>query len=210
MLKKYLIFFVAICSQMMAFAQGARALLDEAAAKYKADGTIKVNFTLDTIDKKAKLTHSQDGTATLNQDNFIVDIPDARAWFNGKTQWVLVKDLNEVNISNPSGNDLLAITPSVVFSLYKQGFKIKLADKQAANGNQVIELDAKDKKSEIQKIIIEIANKTKRIQSIKLLDLNDIENKLTLNSYEVLKDFDVASFTFNPKQYEDVEIVDLR
>lgn len=201
---------IAICCSIAAFAQDARMLLDEAAAKYKAEGTIKVNFTLNTIDKKAKLTHSQDGTATLNQDSFIVDIPDARAWFNGKTQWVLVKDLNEVNISNPSGNDLLAVTPSVVFGLYKQGFNIKFADKQRANSNQVIELESKDKKSEIQKIIIEISNQTKRIQSIRLFDLNDIENELTLNSYEVLKNFDVASFTFNPKQYEDVEIVDLR
>lgn len=46
----------------------------------------------------------------MKGNKFKIEIPDAITWFDGTTQWVYIKDTDEVNITNPTGDELQAIS----------------------------------------------------------------------------------------------------
>ncbi len=195
-----------------ALAQDARAILDKASASYNSSGVIVAKFTLDAKDIKANQTFSQDGTAYMKGDKFKIEIPDAITWFDGKTQWIYLKGNEEVNITNPTGEELQAISPSILFSIYKQGFEIKNRGEKVVKGKTVyqIELTAQQRKSDLTKIIVEINKANNHFTKIILYDTNGMENTLTINSYNPNQNLTDHIFTFDKKDFPDAEVIDLR
>lgn len=193
-------------------AQDARAILDKASASYNSSGIIVAKFTLDAKDIKANQTFSQDGTAYMKGDKFKIEIPDAITWFDGKTQWIYLKGNEEVNITNPTGAELQAISPSILFSIYKQGFDIKHKGDKVVKGQNIteIELTAQQNKSDLTKIIVEINKANNHFTKIRLYDKNGMENTLTINSYAPNQNLADHIFTFNKKDFPDAEVIDLR
>jgi len=193
-------------------AQDARAILDKASDAYNKSGAVTAKFTLDARDTKAKTTYSYDGTAYMKGDKFKIEIPDAVTWFDGKTQWVYVKDTEEVNISSPTGDELQAISPSVLFNIYKKGFNLVYKGEKRSGGKNVqeIELTPQKKGSEFTKIIVEINKADNLFSKITAIDKSGMENILTIKSYQAGVNHSDTLFQFNKKDYPQAEIIDLR
>ena len=193
-------------------AQDARAILDKASDTYNKSGAVTAKFTLDAKDTKAKTTYSYDGTAYMKGDKFKIEIPDAITWFDGKTQWVYVKDTEEVNISSPTGDELQAISPSVLFNIYKKGFNLTYKGEKKSSGKSLyqIELTPQKKGSEFTKIMVEINKATNLFSKITAIDKSGLENILTIKSYQTGVNLADATFQFNKNDYPQAEIVDLR
>lgn len=197
---------------LFAFAQDARSILDKASEAYNKAGAVTVTFTLDTKDTKAKTTYSYDGKAYMKGDKFKLEIPDAITWFDGTTQWVYVKETEEVNISNPTGEELQGISPSVLFSIYKKGYNLVYKGEKKAGGKtiQEVELTPQKKNADITKIIVQIDKTNNTFHKISLTDKVGMLNSLTINSYQSGSNISDATFSFNKKEYPRAEIVDLR
>ena len=193
-------------------AQNARAILDKASETYNKAGGVTTSFTLDTKDTKAKSTYSYDGKAYMKGNKFKIEIPDAITWFDEKTQWVYVKDTDEVNISNPTGEELQAISPSVLFNIYKKGFKITHKGERKVNGKSVheIELVPEKKGSEFTKITVQIDKSSHVFYKIVLIDRVGIENTLTIKNYQTGMNIPDTTFQFSKKDFPKAEVVDLR
>lgn len=193
-------------------AQNARTILDKASEAYNKAGSITVSFTLDAKDIKAKNTYSYDGKAYMKGNKFKIEIPDAITWFNGNTQWVYVKDTEEVNISNPSGEELQGISPSVLFSVYKKGYNLSYKGEKRAGGKilQQVELTPQKKGADITRILVEIDKATNIFSTITLTDKSGIQNILSIKNYQTGNNIPETTFTFNKKDYPKAEIVDLR
>lgn len=207
----FTLIFTLLCI-ISALAQDARAILDKASANYNNSGIIIAKFSLDSKDIKNNQTFSQDGTAYMKGDKFKIEIPNAITWFDGKTQWIYLKENDEVNITNPTGEELQAISPSILFSIYKEGFDIKNKEEKVVNGKTVykIELIAQQRKSDLTKIMVEINKANYHFTKIILYDTNGMENTLTINSYLPNQNLTDQIFTFNKKDFPDAEIIDLR
>jgi len=201
-----------IASTSIISAQNARAILDKASEAYNKAGGVTVSFTLDTKDAKAKNTYSYDGKAYMKGDKFKIEIPDAITWFNGSTQWVYVKDTEEVNISNPTGEELQGISPSVLFSIYKKGYNLtyKGETREAGKTLQQVELTPQKKNADITKIIVSIDKTSNIFYKITLTDKTGIQNTLTIKNYQSNSNIADTTFAFNKKDYPNAEIVDLR
>lgn len=197
---------------MMVSAQNARAILDKASDTYNKAGSITATFTLDAKDTKAKQTYSYDGKAYMKGDKFKIEIPDAITWFDGKTQWVYVKDTEEVNITNPTGEELQGISPSVVFNIYKKGFKLSYKGETKVNGKslQQVELVPEKKNADFTKITVEIDKATNMFYKITLLSKAGLENILTIRKFQSGTNLSDATFSFNKSEYPGAEIIDLR
>ncbi|MDU1891187.1 MAG: outer membrane lipoprotein carrier protein LolA [Dysgonomonas sp.] len=193
-------------------AQNARDILDKASQTYNKAGSVTASFALDTRDPKAKTTYSYDGTAYMKGDKFKIEIPDAITWFDGVTQWVYVKDTDEVNVSNPAGEELQSISPSVLFNIYKKGFNLSYKGEKKASGKSVyeVELNPQKKGGDFTKIIVQIDKATNIFHKITLIDKNGLENMLTIKKYQVNTNLSDALFQFSKKDYPNAEIVDLR
>lgn len=193
-------------------AQDARSILDKAADTYNKAGGVVANFTLDSKDTKAKLVYSYDGKAYMKGDKFKIEIPDAITWFDGKTQWVYVKDTEEVNISNPTGAELQGISPSMLFSIYKKGYNLSYKGEKRIGGKTVLEIELipQKKNADITKILVQIDKASNVFSKITLTDKAGIQNILSIKSYQTGTNISDATFSFNKKDYPSAEIVDLR
>ncbi len=197
---------------LSASAQDARSILDKASEAYSKAGAVTVTFTLDSKDTKAKTTYSYDGKAFMKGDKFKLEIPDAVTWFDGTTQWVYVKDTEEVNISNPTGEELQGISPSVLFSIYKKGYNLTYKGEKKSGGKTVqeVELAPQKKNADITKIVVQIDKANNTFHKISLTDKVGMLNSLTINSYQTSSNIPDSTFSFNKKEYPRAEIVDLR
>ncbi|MBB4036453.1 outer membrane lipoprotein-sorting protein [Dysgonomonas hofstadii] len=193
-------------------AQNARDILDKASDTYNKAGAVTARFTLDAKDPKTKTTYSYDGTAYMKGNKFKIEIPDAITWFDGTTQWVYIKDTDEVNITNPTGDELQAISPSVLFNIYKKGFDLRYIGEKNVAGKSVyeIELTPQKKGTEFTKIIVEINKINNLFSRISVTDKSGIENLLTIKSYQTGATLADTMFQFSKKDYPNAEVVDLR
>ena len=98
------------------FAQSAKSVLDKAAATVTAASGVKANFRMSTT------TGNTSGTIAIKGKKFFATTPQAKVWFDGKTQWTYLKNNDEVNISNPTEAQLQAINPYNFINLYKHGY----------------------------------------------------------------------------------------
>lgn len=193
-------------------AQNARTILDNANKAYNNAGGITASFTINTEDVGAKVTYSQDGKAYLKGNKFKIDVPDGITWFDGSTQWVYIKGSNEVNISNPAGEELAGVSPAVLLNIYKTGFKLDYKGETRENGKTVyvVEMIPESSNSEYSKMSINIDKTTNLFTSIKLFGKNKMNNHLIIRSLQTKTNPLDGTFVFNKKDYPGVEVIDLR
>ncbi len=196
----------------MAFAQNARSILDKASETYNKAGGIIATFTINSKDTKTRNTNSYDGKVYMKVNKFKIEIPYAITWFDGTTQWVYVKDTEEVNISTPTGEELQAISPSVLFNIYKKGFNLKYSGEKKFNGRAMHEviLTPQIKYSEFTKIVVQIDKTSNIFSQIIVTDKAGMENALIIKKYDINQSLSDTTFQFNKKDYPQAEIVDLR
>jgi len=193
-------------------AQNARAILDKASDAYNRAGAVTTKFTLTTKDTKTKTNYAYDGTAYMKGNKFKIEIPEAITWFDGTTQWVYVKDTEEVNVSTPTGEELQAISPSLLFNIYKKGFDLKYLGEKTSDGKAVyrVELTPQKKGTEFTKIVVDINKATNMFSQITVIDKVGLENTLTIKKYTTGSDLPDSTFQFRKSDYPNAEVVDLR
>ncbi|QIK53885.1 hypothetical protein G7051_05840 [Dysgonomonas sp. HDW5B] len=193
-------------------AQNAKDILDKANLAYNKAGGITASFTVNTEDVKGKTVYSQDGKAYLKGNKFKIDVPDGITWFDGKTQWVYAKGSDEVNVSNPTGEELAGVSPSVLLSLYNAGFKLnyKGEKKEKAKTVYIVELIPLGKKTEFSKMIVTIDKATNIFTSVSTYGKDGVDNHLIINKIQTGVNLADNIFIFNKKEYPGVEVIDLR
>lgn len=193
-------------------AQNAKDILDKSNQAYTQAGGITASFTVNTEDVKGKTVYSQDGKAYLKGNKFKIDVPDGITWFDGKTQWVYAKGGDEVNISNPTGEELASVSPSVILSLYKAGFNLayKGEKKEKSKTVYVVEMTPQGKKTEFSKMIINIDKATNIFTSVSTIGKDGVNNQLIITKIQTGVTLADNVFVFNKKEYPGVEVVDLR
>lgn len=209
-MKTKLLIVLAILFSQVAVAQNAKTILNNASGLFNKSGVI-VKFTLNQEDTKAKKIYSQDGTAWIKSNKFKIDVPEGITWFDGKTQWAYAKGGDEVNMSNPSGEELAAISPTVILNMYKSGFNLSDKGEFKDNGKTAyrVEMVPQSKKSDVSKFIINVNKQNSQLTSIIIQNKDGNKTTLTVKSY-LMQALNDATFVFNKKDYPGIEIIDLR
>lgn len=130
---------------------------------------------------------------------------------NGKTVWTYLPDANEVHISSYDPEQE-ALTPVKLLTIYRQGFlPIALSSKSINNQPcAVVDLIAADKESLFTKISLAIERKTGQLKELKAWDSNNTLHTFVITALEPDMALDDSCFSFNPKDYKDIEVIDLR
>ena len=215
---KKILFIISVISlfSTQAFAQKdakAREILDLSSQKYTEVGALTASFTMNIKDEKTKTTYSFDGTIQMKGNKFFLSTPDADSWFDGKTQWVYDKDGEEINITEPSEEEVQMINPSVIFDLYKKGSNYRfVGEKRDIKQRNVyeIELTPNNKKGDIQRIILQINKEDYMPVTFTIFYKKNLQNIIYINSYKTKQTLPDSNFVFDKKKYPDVEIIDLR
>jgi outer membrane lipoprotein-sorting protein len=133
-------------------------------------------------------------------------------WFNGTTQWVLMRDVDEVNITGPTGNDIAAISPLALLGMYKSGFSLNQPVSKTVNGRNsyVIDMVPAASNNDFREVTVAIDKQTNTIVQVNLTLSNGMKNRIDITNYNANHNFPDSEFVFNPNNHPNVEIVDLR
>lgn len=186
-------------------------ILEAMSKKYKAISSFEANLTSGMTNETEGVKEEFKGKITVKGDKFRLLLDDQEIINNGTTVWTYLPSAKEVNIDNfdPGSDD---VNPTKIFEMYKKGFKyLYLADK--TDGGVVCEeIDLVPEKKDAQyfKIKMMIVKKDKSIQSWTMFDKAGNRYKYTITKFVPNVKVDDAFFTFDPKKYPGVEIIDLR
>jgi outer membrane lipoprotein-sorting protein len=198
-MKRIGIIMVAALMSMGSFAQSAKAVLDKAAGTITAQSGVKANFKMTTANGGTS------GTIAIKGKKFYATTPQAKVWFDGKTQWTYLKNNDEVNVSNPTEAQLQAINPYNFIHLYKRGYTYTM---NTAGTDYVIHLVANSADRKIKELFISVNKKTYQPKQVKMLQ----GKKWTTFDINSIKKENIADsqFRFNAKDFPKAEVIDLR
>lgn len=194
-----------------AMGQSANSIVDKAAAAYESTDGLSANFALHTR-MEGQGAESFEGQIQMKGDKFTLVTPDMHIWFNGETQWVYVERNEEVNVTNPTDEELQSTNPILLLRTYKKNYNATLkGESTAASGKTAydIELTPK-KKGDIIKVELQIEKPTSMPSRITVQMKNGVTTTIQINRIQTgLRQAD-ALFSFDPKAYPDAEVIDLR
>jgi outer membrane lipoprotein-sorting protein len=190
----------------------AKEVLDKSSAAFSVAGEMSADFTMNIKDIANKVTEVFDGVVDIKGVQYHIDMPDNEIWFNGKTQWVLQKAWEEVNVSEPSEQEIQMFNMGSLFAVYKKGCNYKyVGEKTDVKMRKVHEVELiPQKKGDITRIVMQIASSDFMPATIHLYFNNKAENIIYINKYKTKLNLSDSIFVFKKEKYPDVEIIDLR
>lgn len=191
----------------------AKEVLDQAATAFEKAGDITADFIMSIKESGPNHTESFEGKIDLKGNKFHFDVPDMECWFDGKTQWVLQKEWEEVNISEPSKEEVQVLNPGIILKMYKKGFNYRyVGEKTAKNGKKVqeVELTPEQSGTDISRLTLQIDMQNKMPVKIQIGFSNGLENIIHIEKYHTNLSLSDTHFVFNKAKHPDAEIIDLR
>ncbi len=209
-MRKYILsFLIASLMPFTVSAQSARNILDATAARLSAPGGIKAQFKATQFNGTSAEGEAT-GTLLLRGRAYQVTTNELITWYNGTTQWSMMRGGDEVNVTTPSEAEQAQLNPATLINIYKKGYKYTL-NKSTLRGHKtfVVHLIAKSKKAYYPEIFIDVEQGTYTPLCFRAKhDGNWM--RLSVLSFTSGLDLPASEFTFPAKDYPNVEVIDLR
>ncbi len=189
----------------------ARVILDRVADKARNGEGYGVKFSALTY-MGDQLQGMSEGSLIFKDDKFTCETEQMKTWFDGKTQWSLIYDSEEVNITEPTPEELIEINPYALLKLYKKGYSYYLLSEKQIDGVSFAEivLEASSNKNDLQKLTLWINAKTNEPHTIDIVRSNGDTIHINIELVRVNKNLSPNIFVFNEKAYPNVDVIDLR
>lgn len=192
---------------MVAQQPDARDILDRAADAFRREGGVKITFSVRAPEENTN------GSIRLKGDKFLLETEGVTTWFDGRTQWSYLASSDEVNVSEPTPEELQSINPYSWLSLYKQDYKLKVAKTGNASDDTAykVVMNATKRSQDMQCIILYIEKGSFRPLKLSMVQRGSKDAAVVfINSYQTGKNYDDSLFVFDRKAYPTAELVDLR
>ena len=194
------IIFTLICALSLANVseQTAQEILDKAATVVNAKKGATADFVM-----SGKYGNAA-GTISIKGNKFVANTPQAKMWYDGKTQWTYMTSTEEVNVSTPTEAQQQTMNPYRFINLYNMGYA--MTKKEVKNGFEVY-LKATNPKRTITEMYITVNNQFVPT-NVKMKTAKGWTN-INISNFRKASLPDKA-FRFNAKDYPKAEVIDLR
>lgn len=177
----------------------ARAALDRMADTFRRDGAVSIRFS-----------GSQSGTLDVKGDKFRLKTAGIETWFDGTTQWSYVEQNNEVNISEPSPEEVRGMNPCALACMYENGFNYEYMGTKTRNGKQGEEVTlTPETEQDVVSIMLNIGSDS-HLQYVCIILHDGSSHVFAVESYLTHRNLDDSHFRFDTSQYLDAEVIDMR
>jgi outer membrane lipoprotein-sorting protein len=203
--------FLTIVSASAQYDPKALEVLDAMGEKYKSLPSYDLNFSFTQTNDIEKVNEEFKGKLSVKDEKFHMVLPEQEVINNGATVWTYLPEAKEVNIDNydPSSDD---INPFKIYEIYKKNFKYLYLQEKSEGGVLCDEVDLVPEKKDAQyfKIKMFISKKDKTIKGLTMFDKGGNRYKYSVTKFTPNSKVEDSYFTFDPKKYPGVEVIDLR
>lgn len=110
---------LSILALTAAAAPKASELVSSAAARLRAAKSVTISFTATGTDSSAG------GTMVISGNKFVIESRDAKVWYDGNTQWTWSASADEVDITEPTPEEIAQVNPYAIISSLSSRYKAK-------------------------------------------------------------------------------------
>ena len=201
-MKKLIVAILTVVTALVATAQTPNAMLDKCVAAINANGGVTANYSITSTQG------TSNGTIAMQGAKFRIISPEAKCWYDGKTQWSWSPVTDEVNVTSPTADELQMTNPLAAVQHFRTNFNMKRAKAQTAK-TYVIKLTPK-KKDNIKTIWLYFDETTSLLRTARF-DMSDkTVYTVKITGYKH-KSLPASTFTFDKSQVPaGTQVVDLR
>lgn len=191
----------------------AAAILERLSEKTRSGSGIMIDFSVKLEDRQRGITDSFEGSILMHGEKYKLELLDTETYFDGKSVYTFLKDVNEVMISDPEEDEAnIFSNPLTLMTLYERNFRFRLRGEISSGGKTLYEIDLHPEEREVEFHTIKLFIGKEKTQ----IDSAVISGKdgtiYTLKVENFVEDVNVTEtdFTFDPEKHPGVEIIDLR
>ena len=188
------------------FAQDQRAehLLNEVSETLAAYKNISVDFTYELVNRKEYIQQKEKGSLVVADDKYVLKLMGIQQLSDGKNVHTINAENEEILIE-PVSNELGdGLSPSKLFSFYKEGYRFEWDILQPLYGGrkiQFIKLIPIDTYAQAAYLLLGIDTKTKHIYKLVEVGDNGTETTLTVRSFKTNQIVADNLFVFQEEKY---------
>jgi outer membrane lipoprotein-sorting protein len=205
-----LIFFSLIFSlNLSAQDQKPEELLKKVIEKMESYKNFKAELSYTMVNTEMNINEKKTGTLYVEGDKYRIEMEGQIIISDGKTIWTILNDSEEVMISSAEDNDD-AVSPTKILSTYKD-YDAKYSSSENFKNSSIKKICLRPKEGKkFEKLSVVVNYKNLSLENFSIYDKNG--NVFTYYIINLQHDLDLPqnTFAFNPKDYPDYEIEDMR
>lgn len=180
----------------------AEQVISEVITNYNKSNIISADYTVsaDGINSTGKII--------MSQQKFCILSDDLKCWYDGKTQWSYLSHIGEVNITEPTSDELEQTNPYAALMNINADYTVQLID--SGNSHQ-LKLTPKSSYNFAKEIELTINKSTKQIEKALFINQDNSEYLITISNYATDSNYTDTIFTYDPSQLPaGTPVIDLR
>lgn len=196
-------FFLLMGLSVQAQDQKAKALLDQVTAKVRSYDNIVIDFKYTLTNSKENINQESKGNVTMKGNMYVLNFMGVTKIFDGKKNYTIVPEDEEITISKYDEKDESAITPSKMLTFFNSGYKYSWDILQNVKGRKIqyIKLVPISSKDQRKQILLGIDSQTKHIYNLIETGKNGSKTTLTVNSFKTNQPLSKNQFIFTESKY---------
>ncbi len=190
----------------------AKTILDNVTKKVNSFKSMKANFSLNLTSANGKTKQSKSGTFLMKGSKYRINIQGQEIICDNKTVWTYIKENNEVQINNYNPNEQTISPTKLITNFYDKEYKYKYMGTKKSGGKNcdAIELTPINTSKQFSKVEILVDKASGTIAGGSITEKNGNNYTYTISNFVSNAPVEDKLFSFDPKAYKGIEIVDLR
>jgi len=181
----------------------AKDLLNKVTSIVKGYDNIVIDFKYSLNNSKENIHQDSKGNVTMKGNQYILNFMGVTKIYDGKKNYTIVPEDEEVTISSVDEKDESAITPSKMLTFFNSGYKCTMDKLEDIKGRKIqyvklVPTNAKDQRKEI---LLGIDVQTKHIYNLVEIGKKGTKTVLTVNSFKTNQPLSKNQFTFVASKY---------
>ena len=181
----------------------AKDLLDKVTSIVKGYDNIVIDFKYSLNNAKENIHQDSKGNVTMKGNQYVLNFMGVTKIYDGKKNYTIVPEDEEITISSVNEKDDSAITPSKMLTFFNTGYKCTMDKLEDIKGRKIqyvklVPTNAKDQRKEI---LLGIDVQTKHIYNLIETGKKGTKNTLTVNSFKTNQPLSKNQFTFVASKY---------
>jgi outer membrane lipoprotein-sorting protein len=194
----------------------ARKILDAMTKKINSYSSVSIDFNIVHEDNQNQITDTENGRIVAKGKDFCkfkITMPDSDIYCDGKTKWLYMKNVDEINITLADfDSEEMNDNPVKFFTVSRSDMKYSYKQTFTENQKQMDEIDFYPKNRNVAYSIIRMHIEKSTNHPLRIKYFGKDGNNYTINVEKIMPNLiiDDSIFDFDTAKYPNAEIVDLR